>query len=767
MFSANALALSGSDFQAGNIIDNSLFFNSSAMSVDQIQNFMNAKVPVCDTNGTQMYSSTQTRAQFSASQGYSPPFTCLKDYSQNTSSVAGQAGLCNDYTGGQKTSAQIIYDVAQACGISPKVLLVLLQKEQSLVTDTWPWSIQYQKATGYACPDTAACDSQYYGFFNQVYNAAQAFRRYQLNPGSYNYRAGRNNSILYSPRSGCGSSSVYIQNQATAGLYVYTPYQPNPAALGDITGSGDVCSSYGNLNFWRLYNSWFGQSWGALIRTPDSTALYYSDGARKYSVPSMDLVAQYGLSARDVRYVSQGELDSIPLASAPYSNALGQVVKTPDDNDADGAALYLVNNASRIPITSMQQFSDFGFQSSDITYLSWDALQTLSLSTSSLSNFIQAPDMSVAQVSNGQLHAIMELSKLSAANPSGNITPLTTYTLSRFSYGTPLVDGDYIIIGPDSGLRLYRGGSYYVIPSFDVYNCWGLGSTKTFRVPSYTISNGSSSGDLNCIGKDSSNNLFVMNGSAKYVIHGSGLTTSSPSDSLISAIPTGTTPTLIKGSSPEVSVLDNSTGTKRPLPSLAMLLDLGYSPSSITSLPDGAYNFLLRGAVELSNGSVLIEPQGGISVVTSPTTRLQVTSIKQFVDFGFMYKFALHATSTELSQYASTGNLSNYVRTNDGVYLLDSGVRYSIDPSLNSNLGIDPSTYPVLDSHIINATSQTAMTAFIKSTTNSAVYELQGGQKHPLASMTTFARETNNHPEYLLRLSPEMVNSFPIGSTIF
>ena len=27
---------------------------------------------------------------------------------------------------------------------------------------------------GYGCPDTAACDAQYYGFFNQVYSAACA-----------------------------------------------------------------------------------------------------------------------------------------------------------------------------------------------------------------------------------------------------------------------------------------------------------------------------------------------------------------------------------------------------------------------------------------------------------------------------------------------------------------------------------------------------------------------------------------------------------------
>ena len=46
----------------------------------------------------------------------------------------------------------------------------------------------------------------------------------------------------------CGTSSVYIQNQATAGLYNYTPYQPNAAALANLYGTGDSCSAYGNRN---------------------------------------------------------------------------------------------------------------------------------------------------------------------------------------------------------------------------------------------------------------------------------------------------------------------------------------------------------------------------------------------------------------------------------------------------------------------------------------------------------------------------------------
>lgn len=258
LLTPKAQALSGSDWRAGRIIDDFVFFNPSTMNVGTIQNFLNSKVPTCDTNGSAIYSGSTTRKAYSATKGYTPPFTCLKDYQQTTVAKPAEAGLCNGYPVVNQSSAEIIYGVAQSCGVNPKVLLVLLQKEQSLVTDDWPWSIQYRSATGYGCPDTAPCDAQYYGFFNQVYAAARQYKYYAKNPTIFGYRANRNNTIQYNPNAGCGSSQVYIQNQATAGLYIYTPYQPNQAALNNLLGTGDGCSAYGNRNFWRLYNEWFG-----------------------------------------------------------------------------------------------------------------------------------------------------------------------------------------------------------------------------------------------------------------------------------------------------------------------------------------------------------------------------------------------------------------------------------------------------------------------------------------------------------------------------
>jgi hypothetical protein len=235
-----AAALSGSEFNAGNIISDAKFFNGQAMGAGEIQTFLNSKVSSCAAG-----------------------YTCLKSWTETTGSRGADA-MCGAYNGvANESAAQIIHKVGVVCGVSQKVLLVLLQKEQSLVTDNSPSAGQFRAATGFACPDTAPCDAEYYGFYNQVYKAAWQYKRY-TNPAGTSafftwYPVGQVANVRFHPNAACGSSPVRIMNKATAGLYYYTPYQPNAVALSNLYGGqSDGCSSYGNRNFWRLYWEWFG-----------------------------------------------------------------------------------------------------------------------------------------------------------------------------------------------------------------------------------------------------------------------------------------------------------------------------------------------------------------------------------------------------------------------------------------------------------------------------------------------------------------------------
>ncbi|MBR3233478.1 hypothetical protein IKG12_01275 [Candidatus Saccharibacteria bacterium] len=233
----NAIHSAYSGFNAGDIISDEVMSDYGSMSEAEIQNFLKSKNPCNDTNIVK--ASWYPRMSYHIENGH---FVCMAD---------------ENFDG--QSAAHIIWQAAQDYRINPRVLIVLLEKEQGLVTDTWPNStLQYRSATGYGCPDTAACDSQYYGFRNQVRNAAELYR-YILDNGSKYYPTGQN-YIQYNPNSGCGGSVVNIVNRATSALYQYTPYQPNDGVLNTAPGVTATCGAYGNANFYYYYTSWFGST---------------------------------------------------------------------------------------------------------------------------------------------------------------------------------------------------------------------------------------------------------------------------------------------------------------------------------------------------------------------------------------------------------------------------------------------------------------------------------------------------------------------------
>lgn len=250
-----ALAASSSNFQAGNIISDGVFFNGNGISVIEIQNFLNSKVPNCllGVNGRKIPGTADPdypsgRVIYASN--------CLKDYRETIPTLTGDQ-FCSPISGGNFSSAELLQKIGSACKINPKVLIVLLEKEQSLITDAYPSTIQYGSATGFNCPDTAPCNTASAGFFKQVYSAARQFQAYGT--GSFTwYPVGATSAVRFHPNAACGTSPVLIQNRATAALYYYTPYQPNASALNNLYGTGDSCASYGNRNFWRIFTDWFG-----------------------------------------------------------------------------------------------------------------------------------------------------------------------------------------------------------------------------------------------------------------------------------------------------------------------------------------------------------------------------------------------------------------------------------------------------------------------------------------------------------------------------
>ena len=245
---ATAQAADFSQFDPGNIISDAVFFDGLAMDEGAVQRFLDAKGAGCSVGDL-----------------------CLRNYRVATTDRVADA-YCRGYAGDPRgeTAARIITKVAVSCGVSPRVLLVLLQKEQGMVTGN-PTAAKYVRAAGFACPDSAngGCDPAFAGLENQIYNSARQYKRYAAGILN-NYRPGWRD-IQYAPDRACGTKRVFVANQATAGLYNYTPYTPSAAALAappaglKPTDPNAHCAAYGNKNFFRYFTDWFGstQSTGA------------------------------------------------------------------------------------------------------------------------------------------------------------------------------------------------------------------------------------------------------------------------------------------------------------------------------------------------------------------------------------------------------------------------------------------------------------------------------------------------------------------------
>lgn len=236
-------------FDPGYIISDWQMGNYNSMSEADIQNFLTRMNP-CNDRDYAKYQRESSNYPWKTwywndNEGH---FTCLSQE---------RFGETWTEVGAGETAAHIIWQAAQDYHVNPQVLLVVLEKENGLVTDTYPNSYNYRTAMGYGCPDGAPCEDEYFGFKKQVRKAAGLFHEV-LSGGWTNYELGVNNIKYHPTNPVCGTATVNIRNLATSALYRYTPYVPNNAALAAGYGIGDECSSYGNRNFYMYFEDWFG-----------------------------------------------------------------------------------------------------------------------------------------------------------------------------------------------------------------------------------------------------------------------------------------------------------------------------------------------------------------------------------------------------------------------------------------------------------------------------------------------------------------------------
>jgi len=445
-----ANAVSGSSFDPGYIISDSVFYDFGTMSVADIQRFLDSKVPRC-------------------SSGSGPK--CLKAYVSDIPALPADPGKCGAITAApQQLAAQVIFTVANACGINPRVLLVMLQKEQGLISSTNPSEYMYKAAMGYGCPDSnpAICGNVFTGLFNQLYHAAGQLRWYGNPKGSYTYlKPGKTIRRAYSPKSyavvdkngnittpaTCGFKTFLLQNQATANLYYYTPFTPNDAALKNLYSLGDSCSAYGNRNFWRFYWDWFGSPIGGgfLLKSATSEVFLIVNDTR-YRVVEPDLLTALA-PLGPLGTISQAYLDSFKLGSdltRVFSSATGEY--------------YFVDGSKRFTFSDCNQVASLGLDCAKAVQLTASQIAALAPG-GPVTAYVAGSNSDTYLIQNGVRREILDPESVAAEQLT--LPALSQISAAGFDYlpwGPPIAkDGSVFINRSNQNVGVIVGGTYFEI----------------------------------------------------------------------------------------------------------------------------------------------------------------------------------------------------------------------------------------------------------------------------------------------------------------
>ena len=718
-----AQAADGRQFDPGDIISDALFFDGSVLSASDVQAFLNSQVSTCRAG-----------------------YTCLKDYRQTTSAKAAVDGRCTAYAAAaNELASAIIAKVGAACGISQKALIVLLEKEQGLVTDDYPGSGQYRSATGFGCPDTAVCDSQYYGFFNQVYNAALQFKRYAASPASWNHVAGRVNAVRYSPNASCGSSNVFIQNQATAGLYNYTPYQPNAAALANLYGTGDGCSSYGNRNFWRIYTDWFGSTieGTSLLRTLSNPTVYVVSGTSKYPVANAQMLAAYSPLGQ-VGYVSAQYLSAYTTMQLA-----GRVLRSP------GGTIYFTDAGLKLPFTSCGLVVDYGGKC--------NATGFVQLTDEQLSHFAPGPNMGPVlgttagaryYITAGTKREILDDKSQAAAGLPVGFNVLTENAVSTLAYGNPVIRD--AVFAAERGTTNYSylgNAARYPVDTTAVTGA-GLpknavgslskaslvkipaGATRFSGFVTAAVAAGATAGPVS-----------ILTSGGRYTWSGSAL------------LPAVTVPQAFLDTYPVVgdvaagaSIKTASSATVYivmtdkilPVGAWESLLALnGGKTPTIMTVPDTLIAALPKGPVALTAGTLVRTPTNAtVYLVNGVTSKIALTDFIYTTEAGIttwtstsQQRLDAYPLATAILGFGITCGTQNYVSAGGSIHAVSADLKPAY-----------PFTTVTLDKFTCALLKiGTPATAFIR-TPDGSIYYLDAGKKRPITSMAKFVQLSQGKP---------------------
>lgn len=376
-----------------------------------------------------------------------------------------------DHDGRMRNAAEIIWRAAQQHNINPKFLLVLLQKEQSLIEDDDLTQKQLDWAAGYAvCDDCSMSDpalNRWKGFGKQVNSAALQFiEGYLADIDKYGKTAGKYGPGITITVDG---ERVTPVNAATAAMYAYTPHL------------------HGNQNFVAIWNRWFGREYpsGSLLQAVGQDGVWLIQHGYRRPIKSASVLASR-FNPDLIIPVSASVLEQFP-AGTPISLPNYSLII-----DETGKISLLVDDSLR-HITSMEAFNGIGFSEDELVHITsaeaaeYSEGEPITLETSHPQGILLQLKASgaVFYVENGIRHPIFDKSVLEARFPHATLTPALPVDVEQYSEGTPLLlpDGYLVRAATDPAVFVISDGQRLPITSESVFLGYGYKWNNVHVVP--------------------------------------------------------------------------------------------------------------------------------------------------------------------------------------------------------------------------------------------------------------------------------------------
>ena len=725
----SAAAADASRFNPGLIISDAAFFDYASMSVAQIQRFLESKVPTCNAREGEP--------------------ACLRNYTVNSPAVEETPNNCTAMPDrGLITAAQLIFNVAQACKINPKVILVMLEKEQGLVTSKRPlWTAdptkpnrRYDFALGADCPDTpAGCSQSSAGFFWQVFKGTRRMNYYVANTTDYPMYQPGNRKVFYHPSASCGSSRVQIQNKATTILYTYTPYQPNASALNNLYGGGDACGAYGNRNFWRYYTDWFGDPVaGSFLVSDASGAVYLLVDNKKYLVADATSLTQLK-PLGPVGKLSSG--NQAYLASYALAGQTSSVFKS------ETGQAYFLNSGRKFAFTNCDQVAEFGFNCNSAITLTSSQLGMFA-DGAVMSEYISGENGETFFIQDGVKRQILDQASINEAGLG--LPVLSALKVSAFGalpWGAPIVkNGSFFLNSTTKTHGVFVSGKFFEVSDALEKELkisqWFTSSTGSLS----TASLGSSwAGEaLTPIIANAAGEAFLITASGKRRIDNPTQILSTvpvAPDALLSLIPTIATAALsapMFAKSPASSAVFLVQGAqKRLLPTATDRLKF----ASVVISP--AIQTISKSALDqIANGITALGPTSFVKVGTAKITYF-IDGANRAVQMTPALAAMFGATTTRTITAAEIKGYLTRIRITAPKVSCGTQIYLAIDGKLSAISPEDAVHFPssifaLNDVTCVNLAKDAKLTGRFISTPDRAIWLLQAGQKSKIASSVAY-----------------------------